>query len=135
MHLPPSDGSSIRIIIAGHRRSFSRAIRALLSTYREFEVVAHVSTSQGVMAVTEVLRPDVVIMDISHAFRTGIRISNRIKRRFPGTGVLLLINDEGNPLEIWKADADGILDVGSGPDRIVAAVRDAATGRKREAVM
>jgi len=120
--------SPTRIVIACRRRSFCRAIRALLSTYQEFEIIAETSTGQGALSIAEQYHPDVVLLDICISTPSSIRATKRIKRLCPGTSVLLLTINEDSPLEAQTAGADGILDVGVSPDEIITAIRNAAQG-------
>jgi len=128
--LPLSDKKPpINIVIACRRRSSCRAIRALLSTYREFEILAETSTGQGAISIAEQFHPDVVLLDVHVPVVNAIRASKRIKRHCPNTGVLILTINGTSLEEVETAGADGILDMGARPSEIATAIRNVVYNR------
>ena len=121
--------SPINIVIACRRRSSCRAIRALLSTDRELEIIAETSTGQGAISIAEQFHPDIVLLDVHVPVVNAIRASKRIKRHCPNAGVLLLTINGKTPEGVETADADGYLDAGANPNEIIAAIRNIARGR------
>lgn len=103
-------------------------MRALLSTYSEFEILAETSTGQGALSISEQYHPDVVLLDLCISIPSSIRATRRIKRLCPDTNVLLMTINRESAFESRTAGADGILDLGASPQEIIDAIRKAASG-------
>src|SRR5438477_13073073 len=80
-HSPKSSVS--RLLIADDRSRTRRALRAVLSTQPEIELIGEAADGDETIAAVERLRPDVVILDIRMPRVDGIAATRHIKSRWP----------------------------------------------------
>ncbi|MEM1366073.1 MAG: response regulator transcription factor [Pseudomonadota bacterium] len=82
--------SAIRLLIADDHQLVREGIRARLEAQPEFEVVGEASDGQRAVELTDDLRPDVVMMDVSMPRRNGLEATADIRARGHGCGILIL---------------------------------------------
>ena len=83
---------TVRVVLADDSVLLREGIAALLET-QGFEVVGQSDDAEDLLLKVEETRPDVVIADIRMPpglADDGVRAAQEIRRRYPGTGVLLL---------------------------------------------
>src|SRR5690606_28736102 len=95
----------------------------------DLEVVATASDGVEALDVVARERPDVVLMDIRMPRLDGIEATRRL-RALPGARVIVLTTFDADDMivEALRAGAAGFLLKDTPPDRLVAAVRAAASG-------
>ena len=84
--------AAIRVVLADDSILLREGIAALLET-QGFEVVGQSDDAEDLLLKVEEMKPDVVIADIRMPpglTDDGVRAAQEIRRRHPGTGVLLL---------------------------------------------
>jgi DNA-binding NarL/FixJ family response regulator len=104
-------------------------LRKLLSA--DFEIVGTATDGPALLAAAEILRPDLVITDISMPGIDGIEVTRRLRDLLPETRVLILsIHAEPSWVRAaFDAGAYGYLTKGSAPEEIETAVREVLKGR------
>jgi class 3 adenylate cyclase/CheY-like chemotaxis protein len=127
---------SLRIALAEDSVLLREGI-ALLLENSGCSVIAQVSTAEELVAVVAAERPDVVITDIkmppTHSDE-GLRAAGTIRRRFPGTGVLVLSQyaEAAYARELMENGDEGVgyllKDRVAQVDEFAAAVRTIAAG-------
>ena len=80
----------IRIVIAEDHALVREGTRQLLEREPDLSVIAEAADGAQAVALTDELRPDVVIMDIAMPVMSGIDATIAIKERHPDTAVLIL---------------------------------------------
>ncbi len=89
---PSTEEETVRVVLADDSVLLREGIAALLET-QGFEVVGQSDDAEDLLVKVEEVRPDVVIADIRMPpglTDDGVRAAQEIRRRHPGTGVLLL---------------------------------------------
>jgi DNA-binding NarL/FixJ family response regulator len=81
---------SIRVLVADDHAIVRTGIRHVLEGEPGFTVVAEAATGAEALALGEKLRPDVAVMDISMPGESGLVITAELRRRCPGTRVLIV---------------------------------------------
>ena len=127
----------MRVVFAEDDYLVREGTAALLAQAGEVEVVEAVSDLDGLLAAVERHRPDAVLTDIRMPptkTTEGIDAARRIRRDYPGTGVVVLSQyaEEEYAYELLKDGAEGlgyllkerVADV----EEIVRALRDVASG-------
>jgi DNA-binding NarL/FixJ family response regulator len=88
LHLAPA--SCIRLLLADDHLLVRQALRALLETDRQFQVVAEVGSVADALEATDRLNPDIAITDIGMPDRSGIDFATELRGRKSLTRVLIL---------------------------------------------
>jgi two-component system response regulator NreC len=102
---------SYRILIADDHGVLRAGLRALLSAESGLEVVGEAADGAQALRLTQQLRPDVVILDISMPGPDGIEVTRQIKDAVPAARVLILTvhEDEGLLRAAVRAGASGYI--------------------------
>jgi DNA-binding NarL/FixJ family response regulator len=106
-----------RILIVDDHAIVRRGVRALLEAQPELEIVGEASTGRAAVEMTETLRPDVVVLDLSLPELHGLEVTRRISADFSGIQVLVLTMHHSEELArqvraagarafVLKSDAD-----------------------------
>lgn len=113
----------VRILIVDDHHLVIEGLRAVLSTDSALEVVGEARSGREAIGYVELLKPDVVLMDIRMADGDGISATRQVKQVAPTTSVIMLTMYE-NPdylFEAVKAGASGyVLKDVAGPDLLEA---------------
>jgi two-component system, NarL family, response regulator DegU len=120
-----------RIVLADDEPLARDMLKQVISQHPDLEMVGEAQGGQLALDLCRRLRPDVLLVKARMPQMDGIEATRRIKREFPGIGVLVLTELE-NPdylVEALKAGAAGyILKQCSSPQQIVEAVRGVMRG-------
>jgi DNA-binding NarL/FixJ family response regulator len=123
-------GDIIRIVLADDHAVVRAGLKAVLGTARDMEVVGEASNGLEAVALTERLKPDVIVMDLSMEQMDGTAATREIVKKGLATKVLILTMhaEEEYLVGLLEAGAAGYL-VKSAADReLVDAVRTVARG-------
>ncbi len=80
----------IQVLIADDHQYVRRGLRRLLQNTEDMQVVGEASNGEEAVELTEKLRPDVVVMDISMPKLDGIQALKRIRKQKIPTRVIIL---------------------------------------------
>jgi DNA-binding NarL/FixJ family response regulator len=121
----------IRVLIADDHPVVRRGLSALLSTLDGFEVVGEAADGDSAVRETQLLRPDVVLMDVRMPGSDGVEATRRIRAATPDTAVLILTmhDDDATVFTAMQAGARGYLLKGAEQDEIAAAIRAVTAGQ------
>jgi DNA-binding NarL/FixJ family response regulator len=121
----------IRVLIADDHPVVRRGLAALLSTVDGFEVVGEAADGEAAVRETQLLRPDVVLMDVRMPDLDGVEATRRIRRAVPDTAVLMLTmyDDDATVFTAMQAGAQGYLLKGAEQDDISDAIRAVVRGQ------
>ena len=113
----------IRILLCDDHHLVIEGLRAVLSTDPEVDVVGEARSGKEAVRAVELLKPDIVLMDIRMPDGDGIFATRQVKQAAPSTSVIMLTMYE-NPEYLFdavKAGASGyVLKDVSGPDLLEA---------------
>ena len=105
----PKSGKSVRVLVVDDHHLVLEGLRAVLSTDPALEVVGEAHTGREAVGYAELLRPDIVLMDIRMPDMNGIDATRQVKQVVPSASVIMLTMYE-NPdylFEAVKAGASG----------------------------
>jgi DNA-binding NarL/FixJ family response regulator len=122
---------SARIVLADDHPVVRGGLRALLGTIEGLEVVGEAADGEAAVRETQLLRPDVVLMDVRMPGLGGVEATRRIREIAPDTAVLMLTmyDDDATVLTAMQAGARGYLLKGAEQDEIVGAIRAVVSGQ------
>jgi adenylate cyclase len=132
-----STDARISVLLADDNLLVREGVRALLSLAGDVEVVATADDYDGVVAQAVEHRPQVVVTDIRMPPRfadEGIEAAREVRRRLPGTGVVVLsqYDDPEYAVALLAAGAAGyaylLKERVADGDRLARAVREVAAG-------
>lgn len=105
----------ISVLVADDHAIVRTGIRHVLEHVLEgevgFAVVGEAATGEEAVALAAELQPDVTVLDISMPGQSGLQIAAELRRRAPGTRVLILSMHDNTEyvLETVRAGAHGYL--------------------------
>jgi PAS domain S-box-containing protein len=116
-------GSSyaLRIVIADDQPALRRTFRELLQARPEFQVVGEAANGLEAIAQARVLRPDVVLMDVSMPEMDGVEATRRIRAELPFIQILgfSISPRTAEPHAIELAGAEGFFSKGIDTHRLI----------------
>lgn len=122
-----------RLLIADDRARARRALRALLGTHAEFELVGEAADGQEALTAVEQLQPDIVILDIRMPRLDGLAATRQIKARWPEIRVVAHSLAEELGAEALAAGADSFVPKGAPVRQLLEALRQGAVGAPADA--
>ena len=120
----------LRIFLADDHGVVREGLKRLLELEPDLEVVGEASNGRDAVNHAMLLRPDVIIMDISMPELSGAQASMRLKQSCPDTKVLVLTVHEDKSFlhELLEAGASGYVLKRTATDELINAVRAVASG-------
>ena len=124
--------TKVRILIADDHSVVRSGLRMLLKSSPRFSIVGEAADGEEAVKMTERLKPDVAILDISMPKLNGIETARMIKERQPDTKVIILTvhEDEEYVYQILRAGASGYVLKNAGKKEIFSAIRSAIAGEQ-----
>jgi NarL family two-component system response regulator LiaR len=122
---------SISVLVADDHAIVRKGICALLATEPDIEVVGEAKDGRDVIAETQRLQPDVILMDLVMPGMDGLEAIRHITAHQPETRILVLTSFAGDDkvFPAIKAGALGYLLKDSGPEELVQAIRQVYRGK------
>jgi DNA-binding NarL/FixJ family response regulator len=120
----------VRVLLVDDHPVVRRGLAALLSSLPGIDVVGEAADGEGAVRESQLLRPDVVVMDIQMPGLDGIEATQRITAAVPGCAVLMLtmFEDTESVFAAMRAGAKGYLLKGADQDEIARAISTVASG-------
>jgi len=122
---------AISILLADDHHIVRQALRILLETQPDFNVVGKTGDGLQVAPSVEQLRPDVLLLDLAMPHLNGLEVTRQVHNRSPKTRVLILsmYANEAYVQEALANGASGYILKDSTASELVRAVREVAAGR------
>ncbi len=115
----------MKILIADDHQLFLSGLRALFESEKEMEVCGEARTGREAISQTELLKPDVVIMDINMPDMNGIEATREILAIAPDTKILALSIHSGKEFvqAMLDAGAAGYIPKDDAPEELIKAIK------------
>ncbi|MFT3891070.1 MAG: response regulator transcription factor [Anaerolineales bacterium] len=121
----------IRVIVAEDHHMVRAGILALLEKAGDIHILGEASNGQEAVEMTQMLKPDVLIMDIMMPRLNGIQAAESIRDLKLNTNILLLsmYADEGFVYQALQCGVKGYVLKSSISDELIWALRAVAAGK------
>jgi DNA-binding NarL/FixJ family response regulator len=128
-----ANSAPIRIVIAEDQAIVRRGSAMLLSMEPDMEVVGQARNGVEAIELAQLLRPDVVLMDLHMPIKGGVAATREITGALPGTQVLVLttLDDDETVFEAVRAGAHAYLLKDADEDELLETVRALKRGESR----
>ncbi|MFH1008233.1 MAG: response regulator transcription factor [Candidatus Latescibacterota bacterium] len=120
------------IVLADDHHVVREGLRTLLKNATGFHVIGETGDGLAVVDMVERLKPDVLVLDLMMPGLNGSEITRRVRRRSPGTRVVVLsmYDNKAYVLETLEAGAMAYVLKVSPCEELVRAIREVAAGRR-----
>lgn len=124
---------AIRIVIAEDQPLVRRGAALLLSMEPDMEVVGQACNGVEAVELTQLLHPDVVLMDLHMPLKGGVVATREITRALPQTQVLVLttLDDDETVFEAVRAGAHAYLLKDAAENELLETIRALKRGESR----
>ena len=92
----PASGTAIKVMTVDDHPIFRDGLAALLSFYKDFELVAEAADGAQAVQLFRIHRPDVTLMDLSMPVMGGAQATETITSEFPDARIIALTTYEGD---------------------------------------
>ena len=122
----------IRIILVDDHELLRFGLTMLLQFQKDMEIVGGAGNGAEAVPLVRKLKPDVVVMDLMMPQMDGVESTRRILAELPDTRILLLTSfgTAADVIRAIRAGAAGALVKDTPNDRLIAAIRDVAAGKR-----
>ena len=123
--------SPFRILIADDHTILRAGIRSLLEMVPNFEVIGEVENGKDAILQAGLLKPDLILSDLSMPKTNGTEAIQRIKSRYPDIKILVLTvhKSEEYVHAALKAGANGYVLKDDTSDELINAIQNIALGK------
>jgi two-component system, NarL family, response regulator DevR len=120
----------LRIMLVDDHEVVRLGLKALLGRHPQFEIVGEAGTAEEAVAKARVQKPDVVVMDIRLAGKSGIEATREIVAILPDTRVIILTSfaDDDLLMDAVAAGATGYVLKQIGSDDLVRSLEAVSRG-------
>jgi DNA-binding NarL/FixJ family response regulator len=122
------DAKSLRILLADDHVTVRQGLKMLIESQSDMTVVSEASDGKAAVEQARMLRPDVVVMDISMPGMNGLVATRTLKQIQPDAVIVILTRhgDDAYLQELLRAGADGYVLKQSAASELLQAIRATA---------
>jgi len=120
----------LRILVADDHATVRQGLKLLIDSQPDMGVVGEAADGNDALEQAKVLRPDVIVMDISMPGMSGLVATRALKRVQPAVAVVALTRHQDDMYleELLRAGASGYVLKQSAPTAFLQAIRAVAAG-------
>lgn len=122
--------NTIKILIAEDHQMFRKGIVALLNNYENFEIIGEASNGEEIIALTNQLLPDLILMDVHLPVISGVEATSKILSEYPSMKILGLSSEakEEEVLRMIRAGVKGYVLKDTTINELVQAIHTLVNG-------
>jgi DNA-binding NarL/FixJ family response regulator len=126
------DTVSVSVLLVDDHPIVRQGLRNLLESIPEFRVIGEAGDGLQALEMVEKVQPQVLVIDVMMPGLTGIEVTQRVKRQWPATKVIILSmqNNEAYVVSALKSGASGYILKDTGPEELVDAIRTVVKGER-----
>ena len=127
---PGSGPDVLRVVLADDHPIVRDGLRRLINQQADMRVVGEAENGEAACQTARLLRPDVLVTDLSMPGMSGQDVATRVRRDSPDVKVLVLtVHEERTYLtQLLRAGASGYVLKRAAPAELVTAIRTVAGG-------
>jgi two-component system NarL family response regulator len=127
---PPPGSFVVRLLLVDDHVLFREGLVSLIAPQPDFQIVEQAGTVQEAIALTQRLRPDIVLMDFTLPDGTGLEATQTILATLPDTKIVFLtVHDDDDTLfNAIRAGAVGFLFKNTRSSELLKRLRAVARG-------
>lgn len=120
----------IKLILADDHQLFREGVKRIINMEDDLEVIGECSNGIQVMELCNVLKPDIVLMDINMPVENGVAATEKLRDFFPDVKVIILSihDDESYVFETLRKGATGYLLKDMEAESLINAIRSVVAG-------
>lgn len=120
----------LRILLADDHVTMRHGLKLLIESQEDMKVVSEASDGEAAIASAALLKPDVVVMDISMPGMNGLAATRALRQQQPAIAIVTLTrhSDDAYVRELLRAGVSGYVLKQSAPNELLQAIRAAAKG-------
>ena len=119
-----------RILLADDHAILRSGLRLMLAAHEELEIVGETSTGAETLTQTEILQPDLILLDLSMPGISGLDILPVLRKSAPGVKILVLtMHDDKHYLQqALRSGASGYVLKKAADTELITAIRAVLSG-------
>jgi DNA-binding NarL/FixJ family response regulator len=123
----------ISVLLVDDHPVVIEGLRKVLQTAGDIAVAGEAHDAAGALEQARGLRPDVILLDLRMPGASGVQATRRMREQDVRSAVIILTSygDQAYVRQALEAGADGYLLKTTPPDLLIAAIRNAARGRRQ----
>lgn len=129
---PEQNINGISIVIVDDHQVVIDGICAMLTGTEQIEVVGTAHNGKDAIDIVRILKPDLVLMDISMPVMDGIEATQMLTRQYPDTKILMLsmLKEQSMVKRALDHGAVGYVLKNEGKETLIEAIEQVASGQK-----
>jgi DNA-binding NarL/FixJ family response regulator len=126
----PGGEDMARILIADDHAMMRKGLRTAIEPHAGWEVCGEATTGLEALEQTKLLKPDLVILDVSMPILNGLEVAHRISMSMPEVKILLFTmhNSPQFAKDVRKGGAQGYVCKASGEELLMQAMEAVLEG-------
>lgn len=121
-----------RILLVDDHQLVIDGLKGFIDGLKSVTVVGEVNNGQDAITYTEILSPDLILMDIDMPIMSGIQATQEIKKKYPNVLIIIISmhNEKGLIKKLISFGADGYLLKNSTKEDVLKAIEHVLLGGK-----
>lgn len=122
----------LRILLADDHETVREGLKAILNAQPDMTVVAEVTDGTEALEQARVVKPDIILMDVSMPRMNGLKATSALKEQLPGIKLVALTRHSGDGYvqQMLRAGVEGYVLKQSRTSELLHAIRAVAAGGK-----
>lgn len=123
----------ISVLLVDDHPVVIEGLRKVLATAGDIDVTGEAHDAAGALEQAKSLKPDVILLDLRMPGASGVHATRRLREQNVRSAVIILTSygDQAYVRQALEAGADGYLLKSTPPEHLIAAIRNAARGRRQ----
>jgi DNA-binding NarL/FixJ family response regulator len=122
----------IKILVVDDHVLIRTGVINLIKNESDILIIGEADSGEDAVKLTDELKPDIILMDISMPGISGLEAAGQIKKKYPAIGIIILTiyKSEEYFIEATKLGVEGILHKDIGREELLSAIRKVKNGEK-----